>query len=89
MPPNGGFFFDVFNELNLIMYQLHVFPTSEDLYDVICGCESHYTHTFPDQATAELWFKEEYGDSGWCFLSESDLQQQRAEFMQSQTPTDC
>lgn len=65
------------------MFKLHLFPSAEYHYDVISGCDSEFTRTFSDQTQAELWFKEEYGDSGWCFLGDAELQQQRAELKQS------
>ena len=61
------------------MYLLHIFPNAEDQYDVVCGCKSLYQHSFPNQEAAELWFKEEYGNSGWYFLGDDALQEQRAE----------
>jgi hypothetical protein len=61
------------------MYLLHIFPSAEELYDVVCGCASLHQHTFPSKDAAELWFKEEYGDSGWSFLGDADLEEARAE----------
>lgn len=61
------------------MYLLHIFPNAEDQYDVVCGSDSLYQHSFPDQEAAELWFKEEYGDSGWFFLSDEALQEARVD----------
>ena len=60
-------------------YTLHIFPSVEDLYDVICGEVSHYRYTFPDEAAAEFWFSEEFGDSDWYFLGDQELQEQRIE----------
>ena len=62
------------------MYLLHVFPTSEYQYDVVTGIDSELNHTFPSKEAAEFWFKEEFGDSGWSFLGDDELQLQRAEF---------
>ena len=62
------------------MYTLHVFPSSEDNYGCVTGADSNYNHTFPSEEAAMLWFKEEFSDSGWSYLSDEMLQEERAEF---------
>lgn len=61
------------------MYLLHIFPSAEDQYDAVSGCDSLHQHSFPSKDAAELWFKEEYGDSGWFFMSDEELLEARTE----------
>ena len=61
------------------MYLLHLFPNAEEVHDTIMGCESRFQATFTSQDAAELWFEQEFSDSGWYFLSDDALKEARAD----------
>ena len=56
---------------------LHVFPSSEDHYDAVCGCDSLYFASFPSRESAWLWFTQEFADSGWYYQFDDELQRER------------
>lgn len=62
-------------------FTLHLFPSSEDWFDVCGGCDSLYQHTFPSEEMAMLWYESEFSDliPSWCLASDEQLATARAE----------
>lgn len=61
------------------MYTLHLFDSSEDHYDCVCGCKPTSTVTFVSEDAAIFWLSQEFGKDHPYICTPSELEEQRRE----------